>query len=108
MKPRTKEYSFQTPLKPKIKTTIQLPRAGDKAKQEKLTIATDPQQRTILLPVTECTTLDKPVRGSIVMGVTCSIVIDGRIRRSEPCSKILSRLVPWEHVSATTINGGKH
>jgi hypothetical protein len=108
MKLRTKECFFQTPLKPQKTTTIQLPQAGDKAKQETRTIATDPQQRTILLPVTKCTTLDKPVCGPVVMGVTCSIVIDGRIWRGKPCSKLLSGLVPCEHVSAITINDGKH
>ena len=42
------------------------------------------------------------------MGITGSIVIDGRIRGSEPCLKILARLVPCECVSTTTINDGKY
>ena len=75
-------------------------------KEEKFTIATDPQQRSILLPVTESTTLDKPVCGPVVMGVRCIVVIDGRIWRGEPCSELLSGLVPCERDSA--INDDKH
>ena len=90
------------------KTEKQLNRHDRLTGQEKLTIATDPQQRTVVLPVTKCTTLDKPVCGSVVMGVTCGVMIDRRIRRSEPCSELLSGLVPYERISATIINDGKY
>ena len=36
-------------------------------RQEKHTISTDPQQRTIRLPLIECTTLDKDQTGSGVL-----------------------------------------
>lgn len=54
--------------------------------------ATDPQQRTVLLPLTKCATLDKPLCCSVRLGVTCNIMIDGRVRRAEPCCAIVSNL----------------
>ncbi len=78
------------------------------AKQEEHTIATDPQQRSVLLPLSECVAFDKPLCCPVVLAVTCSIVVDGRVRRSQPCPKLLARLVPCEHVSATTIDDRKN
>jgi hypothetical protein len=49
-------------------------------------------------------TLDEPVCRSVVLGVMCSIMIDGRVRRREPRSKLRARLVSCEHILATTIN----
>src|SRR6266576_1078741 len=72
--------------------------------QEKHTITTNPQQRTVRLPLIECTTPDKPFCCPVVLGATCSIMIDGRIWRSEPLSKLRARLVSCEHILATRIN----
>ena len=79
MKVRTKERSFPTQL-----ISEEMINHERLTREEKLTIATDPQQRPILLPATERTALDKPVCGSVVMGVACSVVVDGRIWRGEP------------------------
>ena len=73
-------------------------------RQEKHTISTDPQQGSVRLPLIECRTLDEPVCCPVVMGATRSIMIDGRIWRSEPLSKLCARLVSCEHILATTIN----
>ena len=70
------------------------------------TIATDPQQRTILLPLIKYTTLDKPLCCSVKLDVTCNIMIDGRVWWREPGSKFYTRLVPYEHVSAAMANDG--
>ena len=71
--------------------------------QEKYTISTDPQQRSVRLPLIKGTTLDEPVCRSVVLSVMCSIMIDGRIWRREPFSKLRSRLVSCAHLLATTI-----
>ena len=68
------------------------------------TISTDPQQGSVGLPVIECRTLGEPVCGSVVLGVMCSIMIDGRVRRREPSSELGERLVSCEHILATTID----
>jgi hypothetical protein len=73
-------------------------------RQEKHTITTDPQQRTVRLPLVKCTTPDKPFCCPVVLGVMCSIMIDGSIWRSEPLSKLRARLVSCDHVLGTTIN----
>jgi hypothetical protein len=59
------------------------------------TIATDPQQGTILLPILECFALGKPGSGSIVLTIICDVMIYGRIWSSKPSSKRLSGLVPY-------------
>jgi hypothetical protein len=68
------------------------------------TIATNPQQRPVLLPTFEFTALYEPHCSSIVMCVTCGVMIHGRIWGSEPCSKLVPQLVPYEDGSAMTIS----
>ena len=65
----------------------------------------NPQQRTIFLPLIESVTPNKPLCCAVVLAVTRSVMVDGRIRSREPCSKLLARLVPCAYVSATTIDG---
>jgi hypothetical protein len=70
------------------------------------TIATDPQQGTIFLPILECVALGKPGGSSIVLTITCDVMIYGRIRSSKPRPKLLSGLVPWGSVSASVVESG--
>lgn len=65
----------------------------------------DPQQRTILLPLIECVTLHKPLCCAVVLAITRGVMVDERIRSGEPHSKLLTRLIPCAHVSATTTDG---
>jgi hypothetical protein len=74
-------------------------------RREEHTIAMDPQQRTILLPLIECVTPRKPFCCAVVLAVTRGVMVDGRIRSREPYSKLLTRLVPCAKVSAKTIDG---
>jgi hypothetical protein len=48
--------------------------------------------------------LDKPLSCSVMLGVTYNIMVDRGVWRSEPCWKFLSRLVPYERVSAAITN----
>jgi hypothetical protein len=82
----TKGYSFQSPLYPgkDLNGNERLTR------RKKHTIATDPQQRTVLLPLVEFVTLDEPCCRSFMLNVARGIMIDGGIRRREPFSKLLS------------------
>jgi hypothetical protein len=73
---------------------------GDKKVREERTIAMDPQQGTILLPVSKCPALDKPRCGSSMLSFACDIVIDGWIRSREPFSKQFQQFDPWKYVSA--------
>ena len=54
----------------------------------------DPQQRTGYFPILKGTTLDKPRRGAFMVRDARSVLVYGRVWRTEPLSKILSQLVP--------------
>ena len=68
------------------------------------TITTNPQEGAVLFPFLECAPLDKPRRSATMLDFACSVMIDGRIRRREPCSEFLLQLVPCEHGSALAPN----
>ena len=69
------------------------------------TITTDPQKGAVLLPFPKCVPLDKPRCSATMLNFTCGVMIDGRIRRREPCSEFLLQLVPCERRSALALNG---
>ena len=72
--------------------------------REELTIATDPKEGAILLPFPECAAFDKPPCCPAVVDFACSVMVDRRIWRREPCAKIVSQLVPCEGMSSLTFS----
>ena len=54
----------------------------------------DPQQGTGHFPILEGTTFNKPCRGAFMVRGARSVLVYGRVWRTEPLSKVLSQLVP--------------
>lgn len=73
-------------------------------KGEMRTIARDPQYGTIFLPLIECSALDKPIRCCLMLFAVRCAMTDGRIRRIQPRSKVVSQLDLCKVISATVIH----
>ena len=74
--------------------------------REMRTIASDPQQRAVLLPFSEFVAMNKPRSSSIMLSLARVVVIYGTLGRREPSLKFLLDLVPCECALAWTANNG--
>ena len=69
----------------------------------------DPQQGPLRIPLSEDIPSEEPLGGSILMDLTCNVVVWRRIWRGEPTSGLLLQLVPcdWlqhQHIVAEQID----
>jgi hypothetical protein len=67
-----------------LSATIALEMSGER------TFPVEPQKGAIGFPFGEDTSLEKPVRCLLAMGAAGNVVVNRRIRRREPFTKVLS------------------
>jgi hypothetical protein len=70
-------------------------RDGKKAGQTH-TFTMDPQEETCRLPFLKCAALSEPRRSSIEVISACDVMVCRGIRRGEPASDVLLKLIPCE------------